>query len=162
MGDAHDHSFGHEDFDPHWRNHESQHREGKRMDNNRGNGGGGNKPAIKVAVKPRSGEGGRISVCAAWRDEATGRLRASFDKRVARIVIVLDDGAKVDIQRGADGKFGHFVDVFENDAPQGHAAGRAPRPAAASRSVDDLLGDGGGYAGPGDAPGSYGGDDIPF
>jgi hypothetical protein len=126
---------------------------------------GGNKPAIKVAIKSRSGDGGRVSVCAAWRDDATGRLRASLDKRVVRMVLVLDDGSKVDVQRGADGKPTHFVDIFENEE-RGAAPQRQQQRSAGGSSLDDLLG-GGPRRDPDphrdvDVLGDLGADDIPF
>ena len=100
----------------------------------------GNKPCLKIAVKPKAGEGGRTSVMAFWRRD-NGKLSGDLDRRVKRMVLLLDDGTKVDVQRGADGKLTHFCDCFEGDTAGGRTRspgnGRAP-------SADDLLGDGGG------------------
>ena len=120
--------------------------------------GGGSKPDFKVAIKPKAGDGGRISLVAAWRKDG-GKLSASLDRRIVRMVIVMDDGTEVDVIKDADGKFSHYVDMFENDAG-GASPKSAARPKAPIASMDDLLG-GGGNSG-GDGPVDNLSDDIPF
>lgn len=117
----------------------------------------GDKPVVKVSMKPRDGGGGRISLCAAWRDEDSGRLRASFDRRVKAVKLMLDDGSVVTARRGDDGKWSHFVDIYEGDAPLTGAAASAAR-----REPQRTSSGGYGPAGAGDGPDDFGGDDIPF
>jgi hypothetical protein len=109
-----------------------------------------NRPAMKVCVKAKSEGATRVSLLAAWRKE-DGKLSASLDKRVVRVVLLLDDGSKVDIQRGPDGKPTHYIDVFENDAAPVRSSAAKPE-----RTVDDLLGGGSTSAKP------FPADDIPF
>lgn len=113
----------------------------------------GDKPRIKVAVKPKDG-GTRISVLAAWERE-DGKLSASLDKRVVELALKLDDGTIVRVKRGADGKPTHWIDVFDEalNAPAPRAAARAQPRAAA------------GGAAPANAGWDFGGDDtddLPF
>ena len=104
---------------------------------------GGRKPDIAIKVKgAQPGSGGSVSLAAFWRED--GRLRGGWDKRVKRVAVLVDDGqggtTKLDIVKGADGKWSHYCNAWEEvaDAP-------APKP----RSND--------------APPDFGGDDdIPF
>ena len=124
MGDAHDHSVYHEDFDPYapyWRSYER-----RSMSNS-------NRPSLKISVKPR-GEGngqGRISLFAFWRRD--GKLSGALDKRVVELAAKLEDGSIVRVKRDAEGKVSHFIDAFEE-----RATSRAEEPAA-DFGDDDLL-----------------------
>lgn len=109
----------------------------------------GEKPRIKVAVKPKEGGGGRISLLAAW--DRDGKLSASLDKRVVELAAKLDDGTIVRVKRGADGKPDHWIDVFEEGVPRtGAQASQQQRTYAAKLSdVQPPLDD-------------YGDDPLPF
>lgn len=115
----------------------------------------GDKPAIKIAVKSadKNASGGSVSLGAAWiRDD--GSLGGAWDKRIARVAILLDDGTKLDIKRGADGKMPWYFNVYDNREQGG--GGRDAFAAQPSR--------GGGYgakAAPAPAD-DFGSDDLPF
>lgn len=101
----------------------------------------GDKPRIRVAIKPKDG-GERISLIAAWqRDD--GKLSATLDRRIVELAVKLDDGSIVRVKRGADGKASHWIDVFDN------AAQSSPRHESRKQETQEAFAD-------------FGDDDVPF
>ena len=98
----------------------------------------GNRPELKIAIKPRDGSGERVSLFAFWRGQ-NGKLSGQLDRRVVELAAKLEDGTIVRAKRSTDGKSTHFIDAFEERATQA----RAEEPAA-------------------DFGGGFGNDDLPF
>ena len=84
------------------------------------------KPRIKVAVKLVDG-GEAVQLIAAW-DKDGGRLSASIDRDIKAIAIQKADGTVHRLTRGANGKWSHYVNVYDNGASGGGF--QAPRAAA--------------------------------
>lgn len=84
-----------------------------------------NRPDFKLVIKAKTTREQRdakpLTVLAAWRGERG--LSASLDRDVARIVIERTDGSREVIQRAADGKPTHWLNIYEG----------APRPADSVR-----------------------------
>lgn len=74
----------------------------------------GNKPEIKIAIKPVDG-GNRVDLFAFWRRD-NGKLSGSLDKRIRGVRIVMEDGTKHDLYK-RDGKHTHWIDCFEGRPP---------------------------------------------
>lgn len=83
-----------------------------------------NRPDFKLVIKAKQRDAKPLTVIAAWRGERG--LSASLDRDVARIVIERTDGSREVIQRAADGKATHWLNVYESGAS-------APRPADSVR-----------------------------
>lgn len=99
----------------------------------------GQKPDLKIALKPKDGGGDRVYFMAFWRRE-NGKLSGDVDRKLRGMRLFMEDGSHVDVKRGADGKLSHWLDVFEGDAmPQ---QGRS-RQASASNNDGAWAGRGG-------------------
>lgn len=104
---------------------------------------GGEKPAIKVVAKPKTGGGQPITLLAAWKGERG--LNGRLDRSIASIAIRMADGSTVTIDRDEQGRESHWLNVYDNAADAGSAP-RAPRsrPSAGSQRsgpVDDMPDD---------------------
>lgn len=98
---------------------------------------GGRKPDFTAKI--RDAKAGRdaqdISLGAWWVEE--GKLRGGWDKRVKRVFVLLDDGTRLDIQKGADGKWSHYLNARNwTEAPPS-----APKRSAAVEPPPDPFGD---------------------
>ena len=121
----------------------------------------GDKPAIKIAIKiaDEGATTGTVSLGAAWL-RGDGTLGGSWDKRITRVAILLDDGTKLDIKRGADGKMPFYFNVYDNREASGGDFKAAP-----SKGGGYGAAKADGYAGRGgnDDPGAdFGEDNLPF
>lgn len=83
------------------------------------------KPRIKIAVKPVDG-GEATQLIAAW-DKEGGKLSASIDRDIKAIAIQKQDGSVVRLTRGANGKWSHWVNVYDNGSSGGFQAPRASK-----------------------------------
>lgn len=111
----------------------------------------GNKPELKIAIKPVDG-GERVSLFAFWRRD-NGKLSGSLDRRVKGIRVVLEDGSHVDLRR-VDGKHTHWIDCFEESDGGGGPRSGGYSGGGGSRHGDDFPADDGGA--------DWGSDDVPF
>jgi hypothetical protein len=110
-----------------------------------------NRPDFKLVIKAKQRDAKPLTVLAAWRGERG--LSASLDRDVARIVIERTDGSREVIQRAADGKPTHWLNVYEGGAapvPVRHADSVRRSAVGSSAPLLDAAGDGGAV------------DDIPF
>lgn len=102
----------------------------------------GRKPDLNVSIKP-VGEGRRITLGAWWRED--GKLKGGWDKRVKRVLVLVDDGrggeVRIDVKR-ENGKGTHYLNVWEE---RGEAA-----PPKRSAPANDAP------------PPDFGDDDVPF
>lgn len=100
-----------------------------------------NRPDFKLVVKAKQRDAKPLTVLAAWRGERG--LSASLDRDVARIVIERTDGSREVIQRAADGKPSHWLNVYEGGAPVVRPADSVRRSAVGSSApLLDAAGDG--------------------
>lgn len=100
---------------------------------------------LKIAIKPRDGNGKNLSILAFWeRDDRPG-LNGALDSRITQLAVQLEDGTIIRVKRDADGKTTHFVNAFDerNRAPrQNHrSANRSLEPEGEWDSNDSGFGD---------------------
>lgn len=107
-----------------------------------------NRPDFKLVVKAKTRDARPTTVLAAWRGERG--LSASLDRDVARITIERTDGSREVIERAADGKASHWLNVYDGSAPPPRSDGSVRRSSVGSSSVPLAPTD------------DVGGDDIPF
>lgn len=82
----------------------------------------GQRPDLKIALKPRDGGGDRVYLLAFWRRE-NGKLSGDVDRKVRGLRVFLEGGGHVDIKRGPDGKLTHWIDAFEGDGQPQQSSG---------------------------------------
>lgn len=87
----------------------------------------GQKPELKIAIKDVDG-GDRTYLLAFWRRD-NGKLSGSLDSKVKGIVVVLEDGTKINVYR-KDGKHTHWIDAFEEGSGGARAERHDPQPSA--------------------------------
>lgn len=107
----------------------------------------GNKPAIRITCKRRGGDG-RVGLFAFWRRD-DGKMSGGMERRVKRIVVLMDDGTKIDIQRTGEKETTHYIDCWEEREPhqerrhafRGNRGNHGNQPRQRQAPPDDLLGD---------------------
>ncbi len=93
------------------------------------------KPDIRIVVKSKS-SGQAINVLAGWKSERG--INCRLDRDVVRLIIEREDGSRVTICRGLDGKETHWINAFSDVAspPRGDSRGARPAPRQPPRQAE--------------------------
>jgi hypothetical protein len=94
----------------------------------------GDKPKIKVSIKPMTTGAKDVPLFAAW--DKGGRLSASLDRKIVELAVKLDDGSIVRVKRKEDGWPDHYINIYDNSQTS-----PAPRAAKVQAQSDDDTSD---------------------
>lgn len=88
------------------------------------------RPTVSVSLKPVGGsKEDRKYILAGW--ERDGKVTSlAIDRKIKQLAVQWEDGSITRVQRDADGRWSHFVDVY--DARAAVAPASSSKPAAAA------------------------------
>ena len=92
------------------------------------------KPALKIVIKPESGDAKAAALFAYWRKD--GKLRGSLDGNVEQVAVKFKDGSVMRVKRKENGYPDHYINAYEEAAHDAKFAGPKPR-----TGTNDAAGD---------------------
>ena len=99
------------------------------------------RPTMSISLKPIGGsKEDRKYIMAGW--ERDGKLTSlAIDRKIKQLAVQWEDGSITRVQRDADGRWSHFVDVYDARAAVGAPASSKPAaaPAAAPKWDDNDI-----------------------